>query len=154
MDRGALKKLRRLAYSRLAGKKGKREGHRAGHETVSWSCSLLKCPDSPLFPVVCFCFFFVTLVQHWFGQKVRLGVISYGKTQRNFLASPIVGITHCGLRALRVQTADVPRMRGCCVAQSCPSLRGPTDGSPPGSSVRGTPRQERCSGLPFPSPNV
>ena len=57
MDRGALKKLRRLAYSRLAGKKGKREGHRAGHETVSWSCSLLKCPDSPLFLVVCVCFF-------------------------------------------------------------------------------------------------
>ena len=36
--------------------------------------------------------------------------------------------------------------------QSCPTLCDPIDGSPPGSSVPGIPRQEHWSGLPFPSP--
>ena len=36
--------------------------------------------------------------------------------------------------------------------QSCPTLCGPTDGSPPGSPVLGFSRQERWSGLPFPPP--
>ena len=36
--------------------------------------------------------------------------------------------------------------------QSCPTLCDPTDGSPPGSPVPGFSRQERWSGLPFPSP--
>ena len=36
--------------------------------------------------------------------------------------------------------------------QSCPTLYDPRDGSPPGSSVLGFPRQEHWSGLPFPSP--
>ena len=37
--------------------------------------------------------------------------------------------------------------------QSCATLCGPTDGSPPGSPVPGTlQRQEHWSGLPFPSP--
>ena len=36
--------------------------------------------------------------------------------------------------------------------QSCPTLCEPTDGSPPGSSVHGTLRQEYWSALPFPSP--
>ena len=36
--------------------------------------------------------------------------------------------------------------------QSCPTLCGPIDGSPPGSSVPGILRQEHWSGLPFPSP--
>ena len=35
--------------------------------------------------------------------------------------------------------------------QSCPTLCDPIDGSPPGSSVPGIPRQEHWSGLPFPS---
>ena len=35
--------------------------------------------------------------------------------------------------------------------QSCPTLCGPADGSPPGSAVPGIPRQENWSGLPFPS---
>ena len=37
-------------------------------------------------------------------------------------------------------------------AQSCPTLCGPMDCSPPGSSVPGFSRQEYWSGLPFPSP--
>ena len=36
--------------------------------------------------------------------------------------------------------------------QSCPTLCDPIDGSPPGSAVPGILRQERWSGLPFPSP--
>ena len=40
----------------------------------------------------------------------------------------------------------------CLVAKLCPSLCEPMDCSPPGSSVVGFPRQEYCSGLPFPSP--
>ena len=36
--------------------------------------------------------------------------------------------------------------------QSCPTLRDPIDGSPPGSPVPGILRQEHWSGLPFPSP--
>ena len=36
--------------------------------------------------------------------------------------------------------------------QSCPTLRDPIDGSPPGSPVPGFSRQEHWSGLPFPSP--
>ena len=41
----------------------------------------------------------------------------------------------------------------CSVAQSCLILRGPLDGSPPGSSVHEIVfRQEHWSGLPFPSP--
>ena len=36
--------------------------------------------------------------------------------------------------------------------QSCPTLCDPIDGSPPGSSVPGSSRQEHWSGLPFPSP--
>ena len=38
------------------------------------------------------------------------------------------------------------------VAQSCPALCSPTDGSPPASSVHGILQQEHWSGLPFPSP--
>ena len=38
------------------------------------------------------------------------------------------------------------------VTQSCPTLCGPMDCSPPGSSVHGIFRQEYWSGLPFPSP--
>ena len=34
----------------------------------------------------------------------------------------------------------------------CPTLYDLMDCSPPGSSVRGIPRQEYWSGLPFPSP--
>ena len=36
--------------------------------------------------------------------------------------------------------------------QSRPTLCNPVDCNPPGSSVLGFPRQEYCSGLPFPSP--
>ena len=36
--------------------------------------------------------------------------------------------------------------------QSCLTLCDPIDGSPPGSSIPGIPRQEHWSGLPFPSP--
>ena len=36
--------------------------------------------------------------------------------------------------------------------QSCPTLRDPIDGSPPGSAVPVISRQEHWSGLPFPSP--
>ena len=36
--------------------------------------------------------------------------------------------------------------------QSCPTLCDPRDGSPPGSPSLGFSRQERWSGLPFPSP--
>ena len=36
--------------------------------------------------------------------------------------------------------------------QSCLTLCNPRDGSPPGFPVPGIPRQERWSGLPFPSP--
>ena len=36
--------------------------------------------------------------------------------------------------------------------QSCPILWDPMDGSPPGFSIPGFPRQEHWSGLPFPSP--
>ena len=36
--------------------------------------------------------------------------------------------------------------------QSCPTLCNPTDLRPPGSSVRGIPRQEYWSELPLPSP--
>ena len=36
--------------------------------------------------------------------------------------------------------------------QSCPTLRDPIDGSPPGSPIPGFSRQEHWSGLPFPSP--
>ena len=36
--------------------------------------------------------------------------------------------------------------------QSCPTLCGLVDCSPPGSSVQGISRQEYWSGLPFPSP--
>ena len=36
--------------------------------------------------------------------------------------------------------------------QSCPTLRDPIDGSPPGSPPLGFSRQEHCSRLPFPSP--
>ena len=36
--------------------------------------------------------------------------------------------------------------------QSCPTLREPIDGSPPGSPSLGSSRQEHWSGLPFPSP--
>ena len=36
--------------------------------------------------------------------------------------------------------------------QSCPTLCGPMDSSPPGSSVHRILRQEHWSGLPFPSP--
>ena len=36
--------------------------------------------------------------------------------------------------------------------QSCPTLCHPIDGSPPGSPSLGFSRQERWSGLPFPSP--
>ena len=36
--------------------------------------------------------------------------------------------------------------------QSCPTLCGPIDGSPPGSPSLGFSRQEHWSGLPFPSP--
>ena len=36
--------------------------------------------------------------------------------------------------------------------QSCPTLCDPIDGSPPGSTVPGIPRQEHWSGWPFPSP--
>ena len=38
------------------------------------------------------------------------------------------------------------------VAQSCPTLRCPRDGSPPGSSAVGFSRREYWSELPFPSP--
>ena len=38
------------------------------------------------------------------------------------------------------------------VAQSCPALCDPMDGSPLGSSVRGFSRHEYWSGLSFPSP--
>ena len=38
------------------------------------------------------------------------------------------------------------------VAQSCPTLCDPRDGSPPGSPILGFFRQEHWSGLPFPSP--
>ena len=38
------------------------------------------------------------------------------------------------------------------VTQSCLTLVIPMDCSLPGSSVMGFPRQEHCSGLPFPSP--
>ena len=40
----------------------------------------------------------------------------------------------------------------CSVAKSCLTFCNPVDCSPPGSSVHGFPRQEYCSGLPFPSP--
>ena len=40
----------------------------------------------------------------------------------------------------------------CEVAQSCPTLCDPIDGSLPGSTVPGISRQEHWSGLPFPSP--
>ena len=36
--------------------------------------------------------------------------------------------------------------------QSCPTLCGPIEGSPPGSPYLGFSRQEHWSGLPFPSP--
>ena len=36
--------------------------------------------------------------------------------------------------------------------QSCPTLCDPIDGSPSGSPILGFSRQERWSGLPFPSP--
>ena len=36
--------------------------------------------------------------------------------------------------------------------RSCPTLRNPMDGSPPGSPVPGILQQEHWSGLPFPSP--
>ena len=36
--------------------------------------------------------------------------------------------------------------------QSCPTLRDPIDGSPPGFPSLGFYRQEHWSGLPFPSP--
>ena len=38
------------------------------------------------------------------------------------------------------------------VMQSCPTLRGLMDCSPPGSTVHGFPKEEHWSGLPFPSP--
>ena len=38
------------------------------------------------------------------------------------------------------------------VCSYCPTLCNPKDCSPPGSSVRGFPRQEYWSGLPFPAP--
>ena len=38
------------------------------------------------------------------------------------------------------------------VAQSCPTLCDPMDGSLPGSGSMGFSRQEYWSGLPFPSP--
>ena len=38
------------------------------------------------------------------------------------------------------------------IAQLCPALCDPVDGSLPGSSVIGFSRQEYWSGLPFPSP--
>ena len=37
------------------------------------------------------------------------------------------------------------------VTQSCPTLSGPVDCSPPGSSVHGFSRQEYWSGVPSPS---
>ena len=40
----------------------------------------------------------------------------------------------------------------CMSAQLCPTLGDPTDCSPPDSSPMGFPKQESCSGLPFPSP--
>ena len=40
------------------------------------------------------------------------------------------------------------------VAQSCPTLGDPMDGSLPGSSVHGFSRQEYWSGVPLPSPIV
>ena len=40
----------------------------------------------------------------------------------------------------------------CLVTQSCLTLCGPMDCSPPGSSVHGIFRQESWSGLPFPPP--
>ena len=38
------------------------------------------------------------------------------------------------------------------VTQSCPTLRCPRDGGPPGSSAVGFSRREYWSELPFPSP--
>ena len=38
------------------------------------------------------------------------------------------------------------------VAQSCPTLCDPMEGSPPGSSVHGLSRQEHWNELPLPSP--
>ena len=43
-------------------------------------------------------------------------------------------------------------MHTCSVAQLCPILCNTMDYSLPGSSVQGFPRQEYCSGLPFPPP--
>ena len=40
------------------------------------------------------------------------------------------------------------------VAQSCPTLCDPTDGSPPGSPSMGFSRQECWSGVPLPSPST
>ena len=37
-------------------------------------------------------------------------------------------------------------------AQSCPTLCGPMDCSPPGFSIHGISQQEYWNGLPFPSP--
>ena len=53
------------------------------------------------------------------------------------------------LRSSSGQRANV-----CSVAQSCPTVCDPMDHSPPGSPVRGFPRQEHWSGLPFPSPSA
>ena len=43
-------------------------------------------------------------------------------------------------------------MRACSVAKWCPTLYDLMDCGLPGFSVLGFPRQEYCSGLPFPSP--
>ena len=42
----------------------------------------------------------------------------------------------------------------CLVTQLRPTLCGPMDYSPPGSSVHGILRQEYWSGLPFPFPDL
>ena len=52
---------------------------------------------------------------------------------------------HCLLQCMKVKSESE-------VAQSCPTLCDPRDGSPPGSPSLGFFRREHWSGLPFPSP--
>ena len=60
-----------------------------------------------------------------------------------------------GARSHQQQIIDPTRPNercGCSATWSCATLCDPTDCSPPGSSVQGTPQQEYWSGLPGPPP--
>ena len=66
-----------------------------------------------------------------------------------------LGVHHISLSKEIVKPVPGPQAAAAAAAKSlrsCPTLCDPRDGSPPGSSAPGLPRQEHWSGLPFPSP--